>query len=430
MIRHASFSCLRVPALLILLGWASACSLPARVQRVATTTLLRDSVMAKAHIGICLYEPATGRYWMQHQAAVYFVPGSCMKLFTLYAALHTLGDSLPALRWRDAGEGAIEIRPTGDPTLLSSRFTPQPAFDWLRRQSRVWVDWPSAPPPFGKGWAWDDFTESFMPARSPLPLYENKLQLRRQAANGSIQYHPSLFNRPAFQAQGGPLFPAPGPDAPVSVRPFANDAATALALLQDTLPNLQQLTLTTSDEPAYRNRKFSVLYARPLDSVLIPLLHRSDNFYAEQLLLMAAGEKLGEMQEGSLIDTLLNHALPTLPDRPVWVDGSGLSRYNLVTPRTLVALLDSLQRQFGLPRMQRLLPTGGQGTLKNYFHTDSSYIFAKTGTLSNQSALSGYLLTRRNKTLIFSVLINNAPGKSAALRNAVALFLGEIRRQF
>ena len=116
-----------------------------------------------------------------------------------------------------------------------------------------------------------------------------------------------------------------------------------------------------------------------------------------------------------------------LPQRPRWVDGSGLSRYNLFTPQDMVAILDKMQRSFGMNRIKAIFPTGGTGTLASYYKADSTYIYAKTGTLSGVVALSGYLYTKQNKLLIFSVLVNNHQASATAVRRAVEKFLQGLR---
>ena len=71
------------------------CSVSKQISKQASATLLQDSAIRTGHIGISIYEPATGRYWYNYNAEKYFTPASNTKLFTLYAGMKYLGDSLP-----------------------------------------------------------------------------------------------------------------------------------------------------------------------------------------------------------------------------------------------------------------------------------------------------------------------------------------------
>ena len=172
------------------------------------------------------------------------------------------------------------------------------------------------------------------------------------------------------------------------------------------------------------------LHSQPTDSVLKPMMHRSDNFFAEQTLLMVSNETLGYMSDEAIIDSLVKTDLKDLPQQPRWVDGSGLSRYNLATPKTLVQLLRKIKDEFSWDRITTILPTGGEGTLQHYFKDESGFIYAKTGTLSNNCALSGYLITKKNKLLIFSVLNNHYAGGATPVRRAVEKFLLRLREKY
>jgi D-alanyl-D-alanine carboxypeptidase/D-alanyl-D-alanine-endopeptidase (penicillin-binding protein 4) len=160
------------------------------------------------------------------------------------------------------------------------------------------------------------------------------------------------------------------------------------------------------------------------------MMHRSDNFFAEQTLLMVSNEHLGYMSDEKIIDTLLKSDLKDVPQKPKWVDGSGLSRYNLFTPQSFVYILNKTKNEFGWDRVKNILATGGTGTLASYFKKDSGFIYAKTGTLSNNCALSGYLITQKGKLLIFSVLTNNYPTGATPVRKAVEKFLLDIRKNY
>jgi len=142
---------------------------------------------------------------------------------------------------------------------------------------------------------------------------------------------------------------------------------------------------------------------------------------------MASNEKLGYMSDEDMIDSLLQNDLNDIPQHPRWVDGSGLSRYNLFSPNDFVYIINKIQNEFGVEKLKNILPTGGTGTLKNYFITDSSFIFAKTGSLSNNYTLSGLMTTKKNKQLIFSVMLNNYQGSSKAVRRLIEGYLHEVR---
>jgi D-alanyl-D-alanine carboxypeptidase/D-alanyl-D-alanine-endopeptidase (penicillin-binding protein 4) len=207
--------------------------------------------------------------------------------------------------------------------------------------------------------------------------------------------------------------------------PFITSEGKTIQFLKDTIKGLK---LTLSSNISLTNP--SRIYSQPTDSLLKPMMHRSDNFFAEQSLLMVSNERLGIMNDEKIIDTLLKTDFKDLPQKPAWVDGSGLSRYNLFTPQDLIAILNKMKNEFGMDRLKGILPTGGKGTLTNYYVADSNYIYAKTGTLSGVVALSGFLYTKKGKQLIFSVLVNNHRVSGTEVRRAVEKFLQGVRKKY
>ena len=145
---------------------------------------------------------------------------------------------------------------------------------------------------------------------------------------------------------------------------------------------------------------------------------------------MVSNERLGIMSDEKIIDTILHSDLADIPQRPKWVDGSGLSRYNLFTPQSFIYILNKLKNEFGLERLKNILPTGGEGTLSGYYQKEAGFIFAKTGSLSNHCAISGFMITKKNKLLLFSVLVNQYPTGASPVRRAVEKFLSNIREKF
>ena len=77
-----------------------------------------------------------------------------------------------------------------------------------------------------------------------------------------------------------------------------------------------------------------------------------------------------------------------------------------------------------------MLATGGEGTLRSFYKDEAGFIYAKTGTLSNNCALSGYLITKKNKVLVFSILANNYQTSATPVRRAVEKFLKGLREKY
>jgi D-alanyl-D-alanine carboxypeptidase/D-alanyl-D-alanine-endopeptidase (penicillin-binding protein 4) len=179
-----------------------------------------------------------------------------------------------------------------------------------------------------------------------------------------------------------------------------------------------------------KNAQAIPIHSQPTDSVLKPMMHSSDNFFAEQVLLMVSHKFNISISDERVIDTLLKTDFKNLPQKPGWVDGSGLSRYNLFSPQDLVFVLNEMKNDFGIERIKNLFPTGNEGTLVNYYVSESGYIFAKTGTLSGVIALSGFLYTKKNKLLIFSVLVNNHRASGTQVRRAVERFIENLRNRY
>ena len=143
------------------------------------------------------------------------------------------------------------------------------------------------------------------------------------------------------------------------------------------------------------------------------MLVDTDNFIAEQLLLQVGNEVDSSYSVRSAIKYALTNYLKDIPQKPRWVDGSGLSRYNLFTPESLVFLLTKMYREIPKYKLLSYFPVGGvSGTLKNYYKNEIPYIYAKSGTLSNNHNLSGYLITKKGKILIFSYMNNHYQGSS------------------
>lgn len=424
---------------LIVVVLLASCSPARQVGKSARETVLNDEALRTAHVGISIYDPAAGKYLYNFQGDKYFVPASNTKIPTCYAAMKYLGDSLVGLRYVASGDELV-IEPAGDPTFLHPEYSRQPVLSFLqsanKKLSLSLANW--ADQPWGNGWSWNDYSESYMAERSALPMYGNVV--RFSAPLDALKVVPAYFARYTAPDSGqvAGRYPtnvrrelaanqfrieARSEKESSTEAPFYTaNSELALTLLADTL----HTAVERKDRKLDRKAALAV-HSQPTDSMLRPMMHRSDNFYAEQSLLMVSNEVLGVMDDSKIIDTLLKTDFKDLPHRPRWVDGSGLSRYNLFTPQDMVVILDKMQREFGMERVKAVFPTGGTGTLGAYYRELAGQLYAKTGTLSGVVALSGYLYTRQNKLLIYSVLVNNHQVSATAVRRAIEKFLTSLR---
>jgi serine-type D-Ala-D-Ala carboxypeptidase/endopeptidase (penicillin-binding protein 4) len=435
---NAQFSVVKIPITIILLaGLFSGCSVSKQFSNFVHEMVLQDSALVNAHVGISVYDPATGKYLYDYQGDKYFVPASNTKLPTCYAAMKYLGDSLPGLRYIEVDD-RIFIKGTGDPTFLLQEFEKQPVYKFLSTQrKKIQLDFSNwIEDMLGSGWAWNDYRQTYMAHRSVIPMYGNVLKVKLEG--DKFQFIPSYFLKDlkietsnyysGFVATRGiysnQIIIRKG-TRKVDELTFHPDPLTINELLEDTLH--QAINEFKVENTPVANM---VIYSQPTDSVLKPMMHRSDNFFAEQILLMVSNEFLGYMHDPKIIDTILKTSLKDLPQPPRWVDGSGLSRYNLFSPRDFVTILNKMKNEFGMERLKVIMATGNEGTLEGRYKQDSGYIYAKTGTLSGVVALSGFVYTKSGKQLIFSFIVNNHTGSATAVRDAMEKLIRRIRETY
>lgn len=451
-------------SLLILSG----CSITQKISRSAKEDVLNNKALAAAHVGISIFDPATNKYLYNYQGDKYFVPASNTKLATCYAAMKHLGDSLVGARYMIRGK-QVDIFGTGDPTFLYPDFKFQPVYDFAKsmKGNAVYIVQNEADfqkfkvfsnytkyKKYGKGWNWDDYEESYMPEKSFFPMYGNTVKFSITDSD-SLLITPKYFkdiswwdkNEPnLFEVHRdihGNKFYVSGykKNTEVSI-PFSTSYSYSAkifepnvigALLSDTLGYKVTEASTGPQFKGvgwYEKNYYGIIHSQPTDSLLKPLMHRSDNFFAEQCLVMVSNEMLGYHFSEEVIDSLLKTDFKDLPQKPRWVDGSGLSRYNLFTPQDFVTILNKMKNDFGMDRIKVILATGGKGTLSNYYKADSGYIYGKTGTLSGVVAFSGFLYTKKGKLLIFSTLVNNNTGSATDVRRAIEKFITNLRNKY
>lgn len=406
------------------------------IEQQAKALILEKPELLPAHVGISLYDPTSKKYLFNYQSNKYFIPASNTKIFTCYAAMKNLSDSIVAFEYLP-DEDNITIRFTGDPSFLHPDFGDQLAYDFLKVNApKITIVAPRYnATAFGNGWAWNDYDADYSPERSPMPIYGNLVYFGKKG--NRITVTPKAFKDSLVifsSTEDGRYSIEREKDqnsftVVKSNRQFNGTAIPfvvkkemdqlMIPLLEDTLNRvLNYANAVAVDQPNWK--KF---YSQPTDSLLKIMMHRSDNFFAEQTLLMVGNEKIGVMDDAKIIDTLLKSDMMGVPQKPRWVDGSGLSRYNMMTPEDFIWVLNKMKQEQPWERIKRIFPTGNAGTLGGLYKGYENKIFAKTGTLTSHVALSGYIITNQGKELIFSIMVNGHQTAAGTIRKYMEKFL-------
>ncbi|MBL7873321.1 MAG: D-alanyl-D-alanine carboxypeptidase [Cyclobacteriaceae bacterium] len=399
----------------------------------------RTEHVLKDHTGFALYDLSTKKYLIEYNVEKYFTPASNTKIFTFYTSLKLLGDSATALKYIYKGDSLI-FWGMADPSFLYSRtFDNGRAYNFLTQspEKLFYSATNFKTSSLGPGWAWDDYSYNYSAERSPFPMFGNLITIEKNFTDFLIS--PRFFMQ-HFTVATDPhkreeiirdldnnqltFFPGAAQNKRWEV-PYHYSSDLIADLLSDTLQReVKEIYLPLPWDA-------QALKSVPMDSLYSEMMQESDNFIAEQLLLQCAGVLSDTLKPEIAIDFAKKNLLSDLPDEPSWVDGSGLSRYNLFTPRSIVKLWEKIYDEVPQERLFKLLAVGGkQGTIKNWYKKDQPFIFGKTGTLSNNHTLSGYLVTRSRKVLIFSMMNNNYLASTNEVRKRMEKILYTIHERY
>lgn len=398
--------------------------------------------------GFALYDPEHDSTLYSHNASKYFTPASNTKLFTFYAGLKTLPENLRALEYVIRGDSLI-FWGTGDPSFLQNEYGSDDVYNFLKNSTEnlFYSDSHYDDVSLGPGWSWDDYNSYYSAEKSPFPIYGNMVRFTmqeiemnriKQNENG-LAVTPKVFQSKIKPQSGNDNLTllrgrtdnqfTYGPVADTTtydiLRPFHYTPELITEMLSDTLD--KPVGYVALEKP----ESTRLLYSVPSDTAFKRMLQPSDNLIAEQLLLMIASERGEPLNAGNVIEYIKSEFLADLPDEPQWVDGSGLSRYNMFTPRSIIRMLEKIDDEFADDeKLFELLPAGGKsGTISSWYgHREGGdpYVFAKTGTLRNNHCLSGYIITKSRRKLLFSFMNNHYVTSSSVIKEEMEKVLWHI----
>ena len=441
--------------------------------------ILSDAALARGYWGVLVTSLKTDETLYALNARKLFVPASNMKIVTLAAAAEKLGwgytysTAIRAAGSINAGilNGDLIVAGSGDPSLVAADGMADRVFaDWAARLKSAGIRTIAGHivadasgfggEPFGAGWMWDDLVDEYSAGIGALQLNEDAvrvaiapgpsvgasaaiavmpfpaaLTIDNDVATSPADGDPSLHVRrlpgvTRLEVSGTiPLGHAPvnvGASVPDATQFFVDSLRTTLIrngidIKQSAVPSPQS-PATSPESPATALFTYT---SPPLSTLALRLMKNSQNQYAETLFRTVGGR-----------DAVLRILQPwgIAPADLVQRDGSGLSRYDLVTPQTFVTILTHIARDPKLREpFDRSLPVAGDVGLTNRMKGTPAEgnARAKTGSMTSVRAMSGYVTDANGEPLAFSILVNNFESEPATINqatDAIVVRLAQFKR--
>jgi D-alanyl-D-alanine carboxypeptidase/D-alanyl-D-alanine-endopeptidase (penicillin-binding protein 4) len=439
--------------------------------KASLARIVEDKAFHSAHIGISIISTKSGQSLFQHNAQKRFVSASNMKLFTSAAALLYLSpDFTYETKVLTDGtitggtlKGNLVITASGDPTISGyfNKNNPTQVFeDWADTlmqkgiktitgdiivDNRYFND-----NPLGAGWHWDDVDHCFSApidafsfnnnciafTISPGTKANSPAKVEVEPKTAYIRVLPTIttgdkdsdVDMSAEYAGNGNAIILSGAiplkhESVVKYIAVKNPAAFGAFVFKEILLSKgievkgkiyctrggcnEVKDLDTSSA----NTLLAFYHSPKLSEILKVVNKLSNNLYTENLFLTIAKakQKEGNAREAALVvRDILTKAGVNL-EGFYMADGSGLSRFNLITPQQTAQLLQIMaSNPYVDPFFNSLAAPDTEGTLKNWSRWGTTgNIRAKTGTMTHVRNLSGYVRTKDGELLAFSFLCNN-----------------------
>jgi len=381
---------------------------PLDALRHSIDSLVEDPKFSNAHLGLLIVNPETGDTLYSRNAGKLFMPASNQKILTSAVALAQLG---PDYRYRTviAKRGPLKdsvltgdliVIGRGDPTMSdrvhgSAAAAMAAIADSIKargitRVTGVLKQGGNAFPDsiYGYGWEWDDIS-----GESGAPIDE-------------LLYNEGMVQRAAKIS---------GRDTVISVATRTPGYVYLSALygaLSQRGVRIEGLVDLTADSLTVPYDTVYVIESPPLREILKFFMKPSQNQIGEALLKTIGLEKtgIGSADAGAEVISTQLRDWGVDSTEVVVYDGSGLSRHDLVTPRTLVKVLSAMRKDTAFTVYYDAFPIAGvDGTIRSRMKGTpaENNLRGKTGTIEFVRSLSGYVDTADGQKLVFSFLSNH-----------------------
>ncbi|MBV6625874.1 MAG: D-alanyl-D-alanine carboxypeptidase/D-alanyl-D-alanine-endopeptidase [Rivularia sp. (in: Bacteria)] len=427
----------------------------------AVDSIINRAQFNRTHWGILVQNLGSPRTLYSRNHKKYFTPASVTKLMTTAAATQALSPNY-SIRTSvyESGNGVVQVVGRGDPSLKDEQL--EVLAKQLRQKGIRRINQLIANDSYFQGeavepsWMWEDVQFYYGAPVNSLMLNENaaviKLYPQRVGRRLLLKWDNPL-NASGWKVVNQTVTAPKGTKKYIEVKrdlkgqtlylkgQLAEDSrpdVTAIAVfnpIQNFLTHFRQSLRKQGISVAkvYRGtkkisgRELAAVQSPPLSELIAETNINSNNLYAEALLKALATRKPLERNQ-TTVDAGLEVMKSTLaqigvdPTTYKLVDGSGLSRKDLISPQALVQTLQGMARSPYASVFRASLPVAGKnGTLKYRFKdiAPEGLVQAKTGTMTGVVTLAGYVNAPNYGPVAFSIMVNQTEQPIRTVRNAI-----------
>ncbi|HNW25635.1 MAG TPA: D-alanyl-D-alanine carboxypeptidase/D-alanyl-D-alanine-endopeptidase [Candidatus Gastranaerophilaceae bacterium] len=401
------------------------------------SAIWESDLSRRALIGVSIKEVSNGKTAYEMNAKMPMSPASIQKVITLLSSIDTLKENYEfKTELYRAQDGSIYLKLGADPYLttrdLRELISMLPQKQDLNKPFYI-DDSVMDSQEWGEGWQWDDDLNPLMPKFGAYNLDKNLLKIN--FCPGSQQGAPAEISTEVFYPTAFSNNVTTGSSTEIKLD-RKNYISPDVINAQGTISGDYSIEIPINHPRRYFVlrleevlRKQKVGYygefermKLPKDAVLLgkishpisqaqsDILKQSNNMAAETVFKLAGGKYINNAGSAEAGVEMLNNYYKKLginTDSIKIVDGSGVSKNNLITADFMTNVLVKIAKEPSYNDFINSLAKSGEGTLTDRMLYFKDNLKAKTGTLSNISAITGYLTAKSGKTYAFCIMVND-----------------------
>ena len=349
----------------------------------------------------------------------FMTPASNLKILSVLGSIYA-GDTIPVIKYNFSND-TIRISPTGYPLLFHPKYQNKELEKFVNSFNHIEYNLSNTDLiKYGPAWAWDDLTYYFQAERSSMPIFGNVVQIIKKENSDliltpnnfkiNLDYHQKEKISRALDENVFTVNPSLIKLGDTIYHPFISSNKVIVDLIRNSLKTSVSLSNNKLDN-------YQVLNSNDVDEIYSIILKKSDNLISESLAANISFRINDTISVNKGLDIIENSFKKSISNQMELFDGSGLSRYNLITPEALVTSLERIYLSIGLERVKRIFPN-------NFIIEDNEdFVWGKSGSLKNNYNYSGYMITNKGKQYVFSIMINHFTEDLDKIKVAIVDFL-------